>query len=46
MASCGRLIAGKYTMNLLSDLKFNDTKVNGEVTTADYGIMLRRLVFK
>ena len=32
---CGRLIAGKYTMNLLSHLKLNRTKVHGEVTTAD-----------
>ena len=35
MANCGRLIAGKYALNLLSHLKLNRTKVHGEVTTAD-----------
>ena len=31
----GRLIARKYTMNLLSHLKLNHTKIHGEVATAD-----------
>lgn len=32
---CGRLIAGKFTTNLLNHLKFNHIKVHTEVTTAD-----------
>ena len=39
----GRLIAGKYTMNLLNHLKLNHTKVHEKWRLP---IMLRRLVFK